>query len=284
MRSGRRRAIEKTIVVVILTAMSVGSCGSGRDTGPSADLQAALADDSSPTRFRFLYSAAGTRVNDCFEPNRSFVGDVDNREGLLILRRDLSSPPMAYVTGGRAVISASLFQGGTVPTPWVTTSGPVEGALRSSLLRALGTGLAGYVVDGQLPPHGVDFARDGLEVAEEVTRLRERDGARGFAMRLDRKALPGATAPEQSLLEDPILEIWIGADGSLRRIAVRAGRRAGPKANELDVGGWTIDYLPPIEELRVPDVGPFTELAAVDAGALAAPPIESCELPLSADR
>ena len=270
-------------MLVILAAILGGSCRPGQESGPSAVLRAALADRTPVERFRFLYNAAGTRVNDCFEPNRSFVGDVDHRQGLLILRRGPSSPPMAYVTGGRAVLSASLFRDGTVPTPWLTTSGPVNGALRTSLLRALGTGLAGYVVDGQLPPRGADFAREGLEVAKEVTRLPDRDGAQGFALRLDRSALPEATSSAEPLLVDPILEIWVGASGNVRRIAVRPGRPAGTSADDLDVGGWTIDYLPPIEELRVPEVGPFAEVATVDAGALAAPPIATCELPLSAD-
>jgi hypothetical protein len=283
--TGRRRrtAAATVIVLVLMTAILLRSYRSERESGPAALLEAKLVDAPVLDRFRFLYSAAGTRVNDCFEPNRSFLGDVDHQQGLLILRRDPSSPPIAYVTGGRAVLSASLFRDGTVPTPWLTTAGPVKGALRASLLRALGTGLAGYVVDGKLPPRGADFARDGLEVAKEVTRLPGRDGARRFALRLDRNALPGRTSSAQPLLEDPTLELWIGASGNIRRIAVRPGRPAATSANDLDVGGWTIDYLPPIDGLSVPDLGPFTEVAAVDAATLAAPPIETCELPLTAD-
>lgn len=260
-----------------------GACRSEPNTRPSAVLRAALAEGAPTEQFRFVYNAAGTRVNDCFEPNRSFVGDVDRRQGVLVLRPDTSSAPMAYVTGGRAVLSATLFRSGSLPTQWLTTSGSVDGALRRSLLRVLGTGLAGYVVDGLLPPDGADFARDGLEVAKEVTRLPGRDGTRRFALRLDRGALAGADGQEEPLLEDPVLEVWVGESGNVHRVAVRPGRPEGPSDDDLEVGGWTIDYLPAVDAVAVPDLGPVTELSALDAGALLAPLVQACELPLSTD-
>jgi len=280
---GQRRGAASLFVMVMVALTLAGACRSERETEPMQRLQAALAEGAPADQFRFLYNAAGTRVNDCFEPNRSFIGDVDRQQGLLILRRDVSSPPMAYIVGGRAVLSASLFRQGSVPTPWLTTPGPVDGPVRASLLRALGTGLAGYVVDGKLPPDGVEFARDGIEVAEEVTQLPERDGAQGFALRLDRDAFPDGGEPGESLLEDPTLELWIGSNGTVSRVAVRPGRPQKPSADDLEVGGWTIDYLPPLDDLTVPDLGPLTELSSVDAETLRSPPIETCRLPLTTD-
>lgn len=278
----RRTAAVKVILLVTVTVLVAAACRSERESRTASVVQVALAKGASADRFRFVYNANGTKVNDCFEPNRSFVGDVDLGRGLLVLRRDLSSPPVAFVTGGRAVLSASLFRKGSHPTSWLRTPGLVDGPLRTSLLRALGTGLGGYVVDGQLPPDGTAFARDGLEVAKEVTQLRDRDGAQGFALTLDRNAFPAASDPDdESLLGDPILEFWIGASGDVRRVTVRPGRVPGYSEEDLEVGGWTIDYLPPSEELAVPDLGPMTELGPGDARTIAAPPIETCELPLS---
>lgn len=271
-----------TIVALAIMVLA-GACRTGRTLTPEAELRAAVSDLAPVERFRFVYNAGGTSVNDCFQPNQSFLGDVDLSAGLLVIRHGAEGPPIALVAGGRAVLNASLFRAGTAPTPWLATSGPVEGPLRAGLVRALGTGLAGYVVDAALPPDGAAFASDGLTIVEAVKKLPPRDGAQRFLLRLDgnRLSAPGATSPDAPV-EDPTLEIWFEG-GVVRRITVVPGRSASDES-DLELGGWTIDYQDAPAPGEVPDLGPVTELTDVDAAALAAPPITTCELPLSTDR
>ena len=271
----------RLLSTVVALALA-GACSSGPAPAPADELRAVAAELDPEDRFSFVYNAGGTRVTGCFQPNQSFVGEVDLDAGLLLLRREPAGPPIALVAEGRAILHASLFREGTSPTPWLTTEGRVSGSLRVALVRSLGPGLAGYVIDAALPPDGVAYAQESVTVAEEVTARPSLDGARRFSLRLDGTKLAPAGATSDEPLDDPTVEISI-RDDVVRRIAVVPGRADGAGGDDLELGGWTIDYGTVTAPLEVPQVGPVTEIAQIDASTLVAPTIATCELPLSTE-
>lgn len=271
------------LVLAVALLSTTGACRSGAPDTPAEVLRTRLEDPTDPTTFSFVYSDGGSRVADCFSPNRTFSGDVDGSAGLMVLR-DEGSDPIAYVAEGRAVLSDRLFSAGSVSAPWMVTRGRVTGPLRDALGRALGTGLAGYVADGLLPPPSHQVATDALAIAKQVRSVRSGDRSERFTLTLDgarlAAAAPEATATTEAL-DDPTLEVVL-TERTITRITVTPGRPATPGPDDAeDAGGWVIDYLPLRRPVVPADVGPVAELVDEDAAGLSPPQITTCNLPVA---
>lgn len=269
-------------VIVALVLVTGGACGRGADRGAAEEFRSALDATKRRDRFQFDYAEGGSRVTDCFLPNTSFTGEVDRVAGLLVLRLTPGGPVVGYVRDGRSVLSSALFRGLPDDVRWLATTGKVTGELRAGLVRALGSGLAGYVVDGLLPPSGEEIAAAAFDARATVTALPADDGTRRFAVRVAASRLAVGPADRPG---DVTVEITF-AGSSVERVVVTPG--ASSEAADATSGsggarGWSIRYRRALEPPRAPDAVVTTELRSAADFPLAPPPV-ACELPVAEAR
>lgn len=257
--------------------------GDGRRTAEEA-MRARLADVTDPAVFAFAYSGAGTRVTDCFLPNRRFVANVDVRAGLAVFARTAAGPtPLAVVTKGGAVLHQSLFEEGAVATPWLRVAIPTTPAVEKALRRALGVDLAAYVVRPGAMATAAETARAAVDAALDVRRVgpeAKGTGRERYRVRVDPERPEKATT---SLAADaatpaPVIDVWF-EDRTIARISVLPERPAG-QTGEVEAVGWTLDYSIPERPPSDRVAGAVTDLGDVDPASLTAPGGRSCALPL----
>lgn len=273
----------RSVLGLVLTAALVagGACGRGGDTGATAQFRAALSATEERDRFQFDYADGGSRVTDCFLPNPSFTGEVDRVAGLLVLRLNPGGPVVAYVRDGRSVLSSTLFRGLPEGVEWLATTGKVGGELRAGLVRSLGAGLAGYVVDGLLPPSGEEIAAAAFGERATVTALPTDDGTRRFAVGVAASRLQAGPADRTG---DVTVEITF-AGASVERVVVTPGASPGDGAPSGSEGtrGWSIRYRRAPAPPMAPADAATTELESATNLLLAPPPV-GCELPVGEAR
>lgn len=222
------------------------------DGGSREELRRALAAMTTPERFSFDHEPRGTRVLDCFVPLRRFSGTVDlNGPAVAIVGGD--GRPLARRIGARLYLAETLL--GDDAPPW--SSIDVDGSTRSTLVRALGPELAGYVAADGLPPSGDQTALALVGVATGVDDI----GRDRYRLDLDAGVLEGLGAV--------VVEVSL-ARGHVTAVAV------APEGSEL---GWRVAYRVPGDQ---DEIAAPADASALDPAALFAGLARSseCELPL----
>ena len=270
------RRVRVPVLLGLVAILLLGGCT--RKEGESSRLRDALENAMSPDRYAFDYRSGGTRVNDCFLPNREFSGFVDHETGVLALQQEGAGDPSAYVAAGDIYLRATLFVAGVSEAPWLRAKGPLDDRRRAAVIRAVGDGFAGYVASGLLPPDGKDTARELLDVADQVRTLEQADGRARYELRLPPEAL--GISPEDVALGDVVVEVTISGD-RVARIAVDEAVDAQDADHaETDDALWSVEYRPSDRRVELPDVGGVEDLSGIDPTRLRAPTITRCEVPL----
>ena len=143
-----------------LLAGALMTTGGGRDP-----LATALAGLETPTRYSFRHVPLGTRVVDCFLPNRELVIAVDLDAGVMAIR-DPADRELARRVGREVFISAAAL--GRTSGGWWATSVPVGRDLRRRLADVVGVDLVGYLVADGLPADPVTAARELADASSSV--------------------------------------------------------------------------------------------------------------------
>ena len=275
-----QRSVRRLGRIACLAVLLVGACG--RDDSPAADLRSAIDLASDPVRFAFDYRAGGTRVNDCFLPNRSFSGRVDRDTGVLALHRERDAGPTAYVAKGNIYLRSTLFADGVAQAPWLQARGPLDAAHRAAVVGAVGDGFAGYVASGLLPPDGNETALALVEAAREVRRTAVSDDGARYALDVPAEALGATGDTTDAESRDVVAEVTV-TGGRVARISIDEAREPAPadaEHNENEGPLWVIDYRPSGERVDLPAVDGVEELVGLDPGRLRPAAIAQCEVPL----
>ena len=252
------------------------------------ELARRLQAGAEPERFAIAYAAGGTRVKDCFLPNRRFVVFVDRPADVLVVTRSAADPsPLVVARRHRVLLHRSLFRSGAVPDPWLAVPADIAGPAGDALRRALGTDLAGYVLTKYLPATGLATALAALEAADTVRRAAEAGDDR-FTLTIDASRFeeltattaPSATtagtpptAPTTTSLPAPTLDIWLDDNDSVTRIDVRVDEQEG-------ASGWTTEYTASTTANPTIPASDIVDLADLDPAQLSSPRSTSCRLPL----
>ena len=282
----RRVTLGLAIIAAIVAALMAWPGGDEPSTADELARRLASADD--PDRFSFDHRAGGTRVLDCFLPNRQIAGVVDYDAALAVLRDDTGAE-IARKHPDRLLLHRTLFATHTVATTWIEFELPLDEGLRDQLAAIVGTELAGYLLTPGLPPSGRATALDALDAANQVDPLpattidgRRSDGYR-IAVAADRFADiaegdDGRGAPAADVAP-PTVDVWIDRDDRVTRVTVLPGRPA--PAGEETAPGWSIDYRTPGQPLDIRRPSSVTDAAVVDLSRLrGSPSADGCEVPL----
>ena len=275
-----RRCFRAVSGVACLALLVVGACS--RDDGPDADLRSAIESTTEPVRFAFDYRAGGTRVNDCFLPNRSFSGLVDRDSGVLALQREGEPGPDAYVAEGNIYLRSTLFADGVAQAPWLQARGPLDAAYRAAIVGAVGDGFAGYVASGLLPPHGDETALALLDVARDVRRAAVSEGGVTYELDVPAEALGSVADAGGAVARDVLAEVTV-TGGRVTRISIDAAAEpVAPEAEHDENEGplWVIEYRRTDQRVELPTVEGVEELVGLDAATLQPRAIARCEVPL----
>lgn len=264
---------------VCVAVLLVGACS--RDNGPGAELRSVLDSASAPARFAFDYRAGGTRVNDCFLPNRSFAGLVDRDTGVLALRRADDGEPSAYVAGDGIYLRSTLFATGVTEASWLQARGPLDAAYRGAVVDAVGDGLAGYVASGLLPPDGSETALALVDVARAVRRTAVADDGATYELDVPGDELADGTEAPGAEPPDVLAEVTV-AGGRVTRISIGEAAEPGQQdADDEDEGPlWAIEYRRSNQRVELPALEAVEDLVRLDPGRLEPPAITRCEVPL----
>lgn len=277
------------LVVVATLAVVAPGCRVGAPETPEAELRARLAAVEQPERFRITYRAAGTRVLDCFLPNREFTVDVDRETRVVrVVGADGPEPTVAIRIGSTVYLHRSLFEPDAIAGEWLRLASDVSEPVRGAVERAIGTDLAGFLLVGGLPPGARETAVASLEVAEDVRRLEPEPAAGralvGYELALDPERFEEvAAAPEDTAAPDtirtgdrPVVQIWFDGE-EIARLVVRR-EVSGATDPDAVAGGWITDYDELGSPLQVQPPGDVTDASAVDLSALHRAARGTCEL------
>lgn len=274
---GQIRLLGGAVGVAVLL---FGACS--RDGGPGAELRSALGSRTASARFAFDYRAGGTRVNDCFLPNRSFSGFVDGDTGVLALQRDSDAEPVAYVAQGSVYLRATLFADGATQAPWLRARGPLDAAHRAAIVDAVGDGFAGYVASGLLPPDGNETALALVDVAREVRRKTVADDVAQYALDVPADELGRGSDTTGAEPRDVLAEVTV-TGGRVTRISIDEAAAPVPADAEHEESEgplWVIEFRRSNQRVELPAVGGVEELVGLDPDRLRPPSIARCEVPL----
>lgn len=258
----------------------VGACS--RDDGPAAELRSALESATAPERFAFDYRAGGTRVNDCFLPNRSFSGLVDRDTGVLALQRDGEDHPAAFVAQGGIYLRSTLFAVGVARAPWLQARGPLDAALRAAVVGAVGDGFAGYVASGLLPPDGNETALALMDIAREVRRTTASDDFAHYTLDVPGGEFGTGADTTEVQPRDVFAEVTVTGD-RVTRISINEAVGPVPADAEHDESEgplWIIEFRPSDQRVELPSIGGAEELVGLEPSRLQPPAIARCEVPL----
>lgn len=276
------------VVVALLVAVAIAVSAWPADGGWSTadELARRLAATDDLDRFEFDHRAGGTRVLDCFLPNRQITGAVDYDAALAVLL-DRTGTEIARKRPDRVLLHRNLFAKDIVPTEWLELELPMDEELRSRLATILGTELAGYLLTPGLPASGRATAVAALEAADRVDPLPAStiDGRHSNGYRIivddDRFGVDpdDSRAAPTTDVAPPTIDVWIDQDDGVRRVTVLPGQLE--PANDEAAAGWSIDYRAPgspVDDRRRSSV---TGAAAVDLDRLQGRPATGgCEVPL----
>lgn len=263
-----------------MAVLLLGACT--RNGGPAEELRAALESASASARFAFDYRAGGTRVNDCFLPNRSFSGLVDGDTGVLALQRDGDPDPAAYVAQGTIYLRATLFADGVAQAPWLQARGPLDAASRAAVVGAVGDGFTGYLATGLLPPDGRETALALVDVAREVRQVAKSERSVRYQLAVPAGQLGSGTDATTAEPRDILAEVTISG-GRVTRISIDELEDRTPSDAEHDEADgplWVVEYRRSDRRVDLPAVGPVEELGGLDPARLEPPTIARCEVPL----
>ena len=278
----RRRRVTVLLAVALVGTAGAGWLRSGGSEGetPRQDLEARLTAIDEPSVFAFQYSGAGTKVVDCFLPNRQFFAIVDKEADVEVFKRSASDTvPIAVVTAGRALLHRSLFRDGLVPTPWLRIPVPPAPEARTSLQGALGVDLAGYVLRPDATASAAETARAALEVSRSVLRIGSSSVGDRYRIRVEPEEFEAATrAAGQAGGGAPVVDVWFKGD-AIRRIAVAPARPAD-QTGEVEAAGWVLDYSEPSTAPPSTVVGSVTDVAELGGASLTGSRTQGCSLPL----
>lgn len=283
--------MRRLVSLGIVLALLVGFVGLRKwsEGAVARELQERVSRSDEPAKLGFSYEVHGSRVADCFLPNRRFVGSVDYGSGSFDIQTASEQQAVVLVRNNRVFIHSTLLREGTLGAEWLRVEGADVDDAAPLLRRALGGDLAAYVLAGALPPSGRETVLELLRVAERVERLPAQEisgrSADRFSVRVDAERFDDAVAdearPAPSTTEpvaSPVAEVWLRGDVVVR-IAIRPdGSGDAEEAPEHDAG-WTIDYgrAVPLAPTPAPAASvPFASVANPDL----ARPIARCELPV----
>ena len=239
-------------------------------------------DGAEPAAFEFDFSYAGSRVTECFVPNRRFSALVDYDAGTLTIRLPNDDSPSAIAKDDTVFVHRSLLAPDAIPSEWLQVAAD-DDELRDRVARAIGGDLARYLFARALPATARTTALEVLEVTEEVDELGQAQlpdgGAEGYRLRLDPDAYAAvATTVANEVQGDseptPVVEIWL-RESDVVRVAVSA------EAGDTDVEaepGWIIDYRGGDTEARTEVPTDAVGADGIAPGELARP-VASCSLP-----
>ncbi len=284
----RRTVLALLVVAVAAAAVTIWRPWNDAAAGP-ADEFARRLDRTPVSRFTFTHRGGGTRVLDCFLPNREVTGSVDLRAGVAVVTGP-DGTVLARRNDRRVLLHRSLFAQGAVPTEWVAADLPVNDEHRAALARSLGADLAGYVLSTGLPAGGTVIAEAALDAAADVEALgvTDLDGrtATGYRVALNRDDFNAAGSATTSSAVDagadvdpPLIDTWIDSQGQVVRVAVQPTSPDGGAAEPE--GAWTVDYQipgPPLDEREPTENTPIGEVDAASLRSSAA--AGGCEVPL----
>ena len=289
--TGRRRGAVAVVVAAAVVLFGLWWTSGGEPRGAADELQRRLARAREPDRFRFVHRSGGTRVLDCFLPNRAISGAVDYNADTLVIS-DTSGVEIARKTSRRVFLHQSVFAEDAVPTAWLALDLPLGDALHADLKPAVGTHLAGYVFVVGLPPSGKATAMAALDAAEAVelagtTSIGGRSAV-GWRITVDRDKflkesnsanMTATTGEDSEDVQPPAIEVWIDGRNEIVRVAVQPTRPDGSVAEPE--GGWTIEYEVPGPVLTDAQPDSFTAIGDVQLDRLTGGRSRrSCELPM----
>ena len=284
----RRRRGALMAAAAALVAVAAGAVSSlpRADESPREELARRLEVKSDRPRFAIAYGAGGTRVNDCFLPNRRFLVFVDHRaETLVVARSAADQVPLAIWREGRVFVHRSLFRSGALSQPWLAVPSDLRGPAGEALRGILGVDLASYLLSDELPPTGRATAVAALEVAKSVRRVPSAAGESDrFSITVDpgqfeeatASAVPSSstpTGPTSSVSLTPTIDVWLDNGDTVARIDVRAGDTGATR-------GWTVEYSPLTTAAPAIRAAEVADLTGVDLSSLTPSASPECELPL----
>lgn len=180
-----------------------------------------------PTRYSFRHVPMGTRVTDCFLPNREFVIAVDLAAGVMLIR-NLMGRELARRVDREVYVAAAAL--GRDDDAWLAASLPVGEDLRGRLVDVVGVDLARYLVADGLPADPVTAAR---ELADAGTTIETLTAGR-YRVALDEDAVGGLTGVnvDIELRDDRVAEIAVTpkSDADGWRTVYGAGEPLAPRA------------------------------------------------------
>lgn len=286
-RSGSSLTRRIAVLLVAVVAVLAIATLSRRSPSPDAatrQLTERVEDGEEPAAFAFDYSYAGSRVTECFVPNRRFSAVVDYEADVLSIRLPNGDSPIAITREDTSFIHRSLLAPGAVPSEWLRVAAD-DDELRDRVARAIGSDMARYLFARALPATARTTALDVLEVTMEVEELGQAQlldgGAEGFRLRLDPDAYAAVATTVTSEADaesepTPTVEIWL-RENEVVRVAVSAEAGDADADTEAEPG-WIIDYRG-----GGATVGTRVPTDAVGAEAVApgdlARPVASCSLP-----
>ena len=239
-----------------------------------------------PDDFSFAFRAGGTRVNDCFLPNREFMGEVDAARDLLLIRRTEGGTPLVVSTDDATFLSAELFGAGDVPASWIRLL--ERGAIAiEPLNRLIGPDLAAFAASEELPPSGhatalaVLRAANGVEVlGPSVTSGVRSDGFRVSLDPIRYAGKPLATDATAEAGDPPEIDLWISEKDQVTRVEVKPSAVETPAGHDEPPPGWVTDYdySPRDIELKLPPDA--TRLTPSELSTLSPRRLASCSLPI----
>ena len=275
----------------IVLALLVGFVGlrNWSEGSVARELQERVARSDEPVKLGFSYEVRGSRVADCFLPNRRFVGSVDYRSGSFDIQTASGHQAVVLVRNRRVFIHSTLLREGALGAEWLRVERAELDEAAPLLRRALGGDLAAYVLAGALPPSGRETVLELLRVAERVERLPAQEiasrSADRFSIRVDAQRFDDATAGEApaapsttQAVAAPVAEVWLRGDAVVR-VAIRPEGDGDAEEAEERGAGWAIDYGRAVPLAPTPAPAASVPFASVSMSELARP-VARCELPV----
>lgn len=276
------RRVRRTVGVVSLAGLLVALVWSLTAASPSTrvsdDLRARLRQSDPAESAQFTHITGGTRVMECAMRNLRYGGITDPDAGrLLVWLGELPAPDdaVAMADRGSVLLHRALFDDPPFDSEWVSLSRPLSDADRTTIIEIAGQPLGADLIAPAPPPLASVLVTEALDVAAGVQRIgsSEIDGRRvdGYRIEIDADRLNAldrsATAPDRTSPQlVPQLEAWLSDDGMVARIEVRSQHLDGTLGAAED--GWLVDYAPTDVEIRSPDPGDVSSVAAVDRSQL----------------
>lgn len=283
--------MRRLVFLGTVLALLVGFVGlrNWSEDAVARELEERVARSDELVRLGFSYEVRGSRVADCFLPNRRFVGSVDYGSGSFDIQTASRQQAVVLVRNRRVFIHSTLLREGALGAEWLRVERAELDEAAPLLRRALGGDLAAYVLAGALPPTGRETVLELLRVAERVERLPAEEiagrSADRFRIRVDAELFEDAIAGEApaapsttDAVAPPVAEVWLRGDVVVR-VAVRPDGNGGAEEAEERDAGWAIDYGRAVPLAPTPAPAASVPFASVSTSELARP-VARCELPV----